>query len=151
MESVGDVVEDRQVAEQGIVLEDEADAAFLDAETIGGLPVERDAAALVALEPGDDAEQGRLAGPRWTEQGQEFAVRDVERHAVQRGAGIERLDDIAHRDCGSAPLRNNLHRVLFPRLGALAFRTSVWLGKGLAVNAVGRPRGRRRSAIRGVS
>ena len=44
-------------------------------------------------------------------------MRDVERHAVQRGAGIECLDDVANRDRGSPPLRNSLHRVLFPRLG----------------------------------
>ena len=44
-------------------------------------------------------------------------MRDVERHAVQRGAGIECFDDVSNRDRGSPPLRNSLHRVLFPRLG----------------------------------
>ncbi len=41
-----------------------------------------DAAGVRLLEPGDQAQAGRLARTGWAEQGEELAVRDLEAHAV---------------------------------------------------------------------
>ena len=61
-QAVGDVLEDGHVAEEGVVLEDEAGAALLDAEAGGVLAVEEDAAGGRGLEAAEDAQERGLAG-----------------------------------------------------------------------------------------
>ena len=63
----------RHVAEEGVVLEDEADVALLDGEAEGILAAEEDAAGGREIETGENAQERRLAGARRTEQRHQFA------------------------------------------------------------------------------
>ena len=110
-EAEGDVVGHGHVAEQGVVLEDEADFAF--AHVFGGnvLAVEQNPAAVGVFEAGDDAQQGGFATAGGAEQGGEAAGGGGEGDVVQ---GVERaevfadvFDGDAHGSflCAAASLR----------------------------------------------
>ena len=73
----GHVLEHRHVAEERVVLEDEADAALAGLAHGRVFALEEDLAAVGVLEPGDDAQQARLAGAGGPEQ----------RHQLARGHG----------------------------------------------------------------
>ena len=77
--------------ERRVVLEDEADVAPLRREPGRVLAREQDLAGVGALEAGDDAQQGRLAGAARAEHGRERAVGDLERDVVEGGEGAEAL------------------------------------------------------------
>ncbi len=94
----GDVFEDGHMAEEGVVLEDEADAALAGVERGGVLAVEVDGAAVGGIQPGDDAEEGGFAATGGTEQSDEGAGWDGEGDAVQGLEGAEGLDDVAGFD-----------------------------------------------------
>src|SRR5262245_42554700 len=71
--SEGHVIEDRHVRKERIVLKHHADLAPMD-RRIADLPaVDPDIAAVGLDEPGDRAQQRRLATAAWTEQAEEFA------------------------------------------------------------------------------
>ncbi|SPZ06525.1 Uncharacterised protein [Pseudomonas aeruginosa] len=59
----GDVVEHRHVAEQRVVLEDEADVAVAHVVLRDVLAMEHDVAGVRGFQPGDDPQQGGLAAP----------------------------------------------------------------------------------------
>src|SRR5690606_35494253 len=86
-----DIVEHVHMAEQRIVLEDEADIAFLDRTQRRVAAAEPDAAGIGTLQSGDQAQQGGLAGAGRAEQGDQFARTDVERHVMQGGIAAELL------------------------------------------------------------
>ena len=65
------------------MLEDEADATCGRRDVLRGDTVADDIAAVGRFEPRDDAEQSRFAAAGRAEQGDEFAVIDVERDAVE--------------------------------------------------------------------
>ena len=77
-EPVGDIVEHRHVPEQGVGLEDEADAALLHGERAASSPSKAITPSRSGVEPGDQAQQRGLAGAGRSEQRQKFAGRDVE-------------------------------------------------------------------------
>jgi len=62
-QSESHVLEDRHPPEQGVVLEDEADAALPRVAAGGVLAVEEDRAGVGRLEPRDDPEEARLPAP----------------------------------------------------------------------------------------
>ena len=94
----GHVLEDAQVPEEGVVLEDEADAAVLRLAARRVLALEEDLAAVRALEPRDDAQEARLAGPRRPEERHELAVGDLQADVVHRRERAERLGDASNLD-----------------------------------------------------
>ena len=123
----GDVLGHRHVAEQGVVLEDEADAALAHRHARGVLVAEQDAAGARHLEAGDEAQERRLARARRAEQRQELAGGDLEVETGNRRRRAEGLDQSlgGDRDGRVAPVAG--------------------------LSAGGRRRGRRRGAIRGGS
>jgi len=92
-EPEGDVVEDRHVTEQGIVLENESDVAF--PHGLGGrvLLAKEDGSCGRELQPGDEAQQGCLAGAGRAEQGDQLARADVQRHVVECREPVELFSD----------------------------------------------------------
>src|SRR5262249_43042845 len=83
-EAEGDVVPHGHVLEGGVVLEDEADAALLRRHVGDVDALETDSTGVGTLEPGDDAEQGRLAAAARAEQGRKRARFDLDRDVVER-------------------------------------------------------------------
>jgi hypothetical protein len=87
------VVADREVREQRVVLEDEADTALFRgncrARTVGDrAPGDRNLARVGGLEPSDKAKGGGLAAPGWAEQGEDAARRNAEREIVDRRSTV---------------------------------------------------------------
>ena len=94
----GDVLEDREVGEQGVVLED-----GVDGPPVGGQPrdvraAEQDLAVVGDLEARDDAQQRGLAASRGTENRHELAGGHGERHSVECRHRAEALDDPVGRE-----------------------------------------------------
>ncbi len=91
----GDVLGDIHVPEQRIILEHEADAAPAHRHGERIAAIEQHAPAARLLEPGNDAQQRRLAGAGRPEQRDQFARLDVERDVGERGGagGAEALAD----------------------------------------------------------
>jgi hypothetical protein len=77
-EAEGDVLEDRHVPKQRVMLEDEPDAALTHRDVRGVFAVERDRAGVGSLEACDDPEQRRLARSRRAKQRNEFATADLQ-------------------------------------------------------------------------
>ena len=98
LEAEGDVVSHRHVLEGGVVLEDEADVALLRRERRRVLAGEEDLAGVGRLEPGDDAQQGRLPGAARPEQRRQRAALHLEGDVVDRDEVPEALRDVADGD-----------------------------------------------------
>ena len=79
------------MAEERIVLEDEADVPLPHVEAERILAAEEHAARGRRIEAGEDAEERRLARAGRAEQRQQLAGADIERHAVQRRRVLEPL------------------------------------------------------------
>ena len=79
------------MAEQRVVLEDEADIALLHGLVRGVLVAEEDRALGRPLQPGDQPQQRRLAGTGRPEQRDQLARADVQRDVVQRRKAVELL------------------------------------------------------------
>ena len=86
--------------ERRVVLEDEADAALLRRHAGRVLAGDEDLAGVGLLEPGDHAQQRRLAAAARAEQRGQRAGRDLERDVVERDEVAEPL-----RDCAATMLR----------------------------------------------
>src|SRR5205085_758346 len=94
----GDVVVDGHVLERRVVLEDEADPAALGRVPGHVLLGDQDLALVGPLEPGDHAQEGRLAAAARAEERGQRARRHLERHAVERDEVPEALRDPARHD-----------------------------------------------------
>jgi hypothetical protein len=85
------------VREQGPVLEHHADAAALrrhvEAPADHRPPTDRDVAVVGSLQPGDRAQERRLAATARAEQGDDRPLRHVEVDAAQHGRPPEALVD----------------------------------------------------------
>jgi len=112
--SVRDVGRDRQVREERVVLEDDADPAPFGGNAACRIgdddTLELDAPRIGLLETGDEAQGRRLAAPRGSEQGEELAGPHVEVDAPHGGVAAEALGEIpAGHDrvgvCGTVVLR----------------------------------------------
>ena len=79
--------------ERGVVLEDEADARGPGAACpVTFVAVDEDRARVGRLEPGDHAQQRRLAAAARAEQRGQRARRDLDRHVVERDEVAERFE-----------------------------------------------------------
>src|SRR5690606_30920035 len=97
-QSEGDVRAHVHVREQRIGLEDRVDRALVGRRAGRGLSGEKDLAAIGVVKSRDDPEGGRFPAARGSEQGEEFAVPDGERHALQRGDPSEASVNSAQLD-----------------------------------------------------
>ena len=98
-----DVVLDRHVLEGRVVLEDEADAALARRRGRDVLAVDHHRAGVRRLEPGDDAQQRRLAAPARAEQRGQRAVGDVDAHVAERLELAEVLVHVSDLDRHQGP------------------------------------------------
>src|SRR5262249_29453908 len=89
-----DVLEDGHVAEQGVVLKDEADVPLLH-RAVGDLlvAVQHDATVGV-FQAGDDAQKGGLAGARRPQKRHQLAGGHLQADVVQAGELAEPLGDV---------------------------------------------------------
>ena len=99
LEREPEVLADRHVRVQGVVLEDHRDVA-LARRTVGHVFVaEDDAPARHLLEPRDHPQQRRLPAPRRADEDHELAVGDLESHVVDRlDAAVEDLRHVLDPD-----------------------------------------------------
>src|SRR5206468_4790184 len=93
-----DVLPHRHVSERCVVLEHEADAALLRRDGGRLAAGNEDLAHVRYLEPGDHAQQRRLAAATRAEEGGQRAAGDVDRDVVERGEVAELLGGVTSFD-----------------------------------------------------
>ncbi len=106
-EAEGDVLEDRHVRIERVVLEDHRDVAPPRVELVDRLVADRDLAGGDLLEAGDHPQGGRLAAAGGADEDHELAGFDLEREVVERRDAVVDLRHAVERDgrggaCGSA-------------------------------------------------
>src|ERR1700682_653638 len=85
-----DVLRHRHVAEDRVVLEDEADPALLGREAGDVAPEQVDCPAVFPGEARDEAQNGALPAAARAQENEELGVADLERHALHYApAGVE--------------------------------------------------------------
>ncbi len=97
---IGHVVGDVQVGEQRVGLEDDAVVALRRRQRGDVLAAQLDAPGGLRLQPGDDAQDGRLAAARGAEEADELALRDLQVDALQRDEVAELLADAGQSQKG---------------------------------------------------
>ena len=80
------------------MLEDEADLAVAHVALRRILAVEQDPAAVGSFQPGDNPQQGRLAGDGRPQQRHQFPRRDRESDVLQSGEAAELFADVFNFD-----------------------------------------------------
>ena len=114
---VAEVLAHRHVRVERVGLEDHRDVPLARCE-LGDVPAaDRDAAARRLLEPGDQAQERRLAAPRRSHEHEELAVGDLERDVVDRGRAREGLADVVERDLCHAPPADGIDRSSCSQVG----------------------------------
>jgi hypothetical protein len=93
-----DVVGHGHVAEQRVVLEDEADAAIPGAHVRDVAAVKRDAAVVDTREAGDGPQQGALAAARGAQEHEEFALAHLDGDVVDDGLVLIPFGDLVECD-----------------------------------------------------
>ena len=89
-----DVLEHRHVAEQGVVLEDEPDVAVAGRVAGDVVVLEEHGAAVGHFQPGDDAQQRRLAGAGRAEQRDQLPGGALDGDVVECDEVAEPLGDV---------------------------------------------------------
>jgi hypothetical protein len=97
-EAVGDVLHYGEMAEQRVVLEDEADTSVAHGKPGGVLLAEQDATGGRRFKTCDQPQEGRLAGTRGAEQRQQLARLDVEIDMLDRDGAVEGLGETLGAD-----------------------------------------------------
>src|SRR5206468_10249182 len=97
-EPEGHVLEHGHVAEERVVLEDEPDVAVLHRGVGHVLVLIQDRTSIGHLQAGDDAEQRRLSGSGWAEEGDKRPARDLEAHVLERAKTPEALAHLLDGD-----------------------------------------------------
>ena len=101
----GEILGDRHVGEQGVVLKDQPDVAFVRFDRGHGPAVQPDFPAVGVLEAGQHLEAGGLAGPGRPQQRDELAARDLQVEILHRqGAAVVALVHLAEFDEGGVGL-----------------------------------------------
>ncbi len=104
MEAKGDVLRHAQVRKERVILKDHAHPAPFGwqlALAVGNAhPADFDHALVEALEAGDQPQRRRLAAAAGTEQRQQLAARQIQRHAARRFDHAETFDNILQRNAG---------------------------------------------------
>ena len=107
----GDVVGDRQVRVERVVLEHHRDVALLRREVVDDPAADRDRPVRDLLEPGDHPQRGRLAAARRADEHEELAVANLEREVVDRlDAVLVDLVDLVEHHVSHYPLVHELSR-----------------------------------------
>ena len=91
LEAEGDIGLDVEVREQGVALEHHVDRPPVRRHRREIDPVEHDPAGVRPFEAGDQAQERGLAATRWSEQGEEFAFKDIEREMIDCRSAAEAL------------------------------------------------------------
>ena len=94
-EREGDVLEDGHVRVERVALEHHGDAALHRRQVVHPLSVDDDVARGRVLEPGDHAQERRLAAAGRADEDDELALAHVERDALHHVEVAEALDDVA--------------------------------------------------------
>jgi hypothetical protein len=94
-EAVGDVLADRHMREEGVVLEHRVDVALVGRNAFRGLAENLDVTFVGLLETGNETQARRLARARRSEHGEELAFSDVEGDAID---GTDRAEVAAAVD-----------------------------------------------------
>ena len=93
LEAVGDVVRDRHVGPERVVLEHHADVPLVRRQPVHHAVAEADLARVGLVEAGHEPQQRRLAAARRAQEREQLAVIDGEVGPIHRGDGAEPLDD----------------------------------------------------------
>ena len=117
-QAVGDVVEHRHVAEQGVGLEDETDPPLLHRQPRRVVVAEANPAAVGGLEAGDDAQQRGLAAAGRSEQRDELARRDRQVDRREDRLVAEALADAGDLDALAGGARRRGRAAVIVRAGA---------------------------------
>ena len=104
-----DVLRHVAMREERVILEDEADAAAMRRNACEILPVEQDPSLVGHLEPGDDAQERRLARAARPEHRDDLAARDLERRVVERRVSVELDRDAAPPEASEPPSAADAH------------------------------------------
>ena len=106
-EREGDVLEDGHVRVERVALEHHGDAALHRRQVVDPLAVDDDVARGRVLEPGDHAQQRRLAAAGRADEDDELALAHVERDALHHVDVAEAFDDVAQGKLthGASPSR----------------------------------------------
>jgi hypothetical protein len=99
-QAIRHVLRHRQVGEQRIRLEHDPVVASRRRRHRDVPPGLHDAPGALRLQPGDDAQQGRLAAARRAQEADELALADRQVDAAERIEGAEALADAAEREVG---------------------------------------------------
>ena len=105
LQAVGDVVEDRHVREERVLLEDGVHVALVGRRARDVAAADQDLALVGLLEAGDHPQRRRLAAAARPEQRQELALVDAQVDRVHRDERAEPLRDRAELDIGFAGFR----------------------------------------------
>src|SRR5580693_5747611 len=114
------VLPDRHVPEQGIVLKYEADAAVASAQVRDIPPVKGDAAVIHVGQPSRDAQQRTLAATARTEQHEELTRLNLQRGVVDHRRAVIAFGDLLEVD------RHAYSFSLNPKKSAAAVSVSSW-------------------------
>ncbi len=101
-EAKGDVLEDGEVGEDGVVLKHHRDPAGAGRQVVDPAVADPDLAFRGGLEAGDDAEERGLAAAGGAEQDHELLVADGEVDLVEGGEGPKTLGNALDADLGHA-------------------------------------------------
>ena len=93
LQAIGDILRHGQVRKDRVGLEHHVDRAAVGRDVGHVDPVDQDAPLAGRFEPGEHAQQGRLAAARGAEQREELAPLDIEADIVDRDERAEALGD----------------------------------------------------------
>ncbi len=118
LEPEGDVVVDRHVREEGVLLEDHVDRPSVGRDRRDVVPLQDDTPHVGLLEAGDHAQRRRLAAAARAEQREELPLADLERHVVHGRDSTEALADAAECDRDASVLPHAASSVTRPSRSA---------------------------------
>ncbi len=99
-QAIGDILEDREMREEGIVLEHRVDVAPVGRHALRRLAENLDMPRRRLLEAGHQAQAGGLAGAGRPEHREEFTLGDGEIHAVDGAHGAEMAGHLLEQNGG---------------------------------------------------
>ena len=99
----GDVIEHRHMAEQRIVLEDEAHFTVAGVHPADVGTVEADMTAGLMLQTGDNSQQGGFSGARGPQQRNHLSGRDIQRDIIQHLGATKRFLNIGNLNAHDFP------------------------------------------------
>ncbi len=100
-QSVGDVLTDRHVREERVVLEHRVHIALVRRNTLHVLTTDPNVSGIGLLEPGQHAQRGGLAATRRSEQRQELTGLNAQADRVDRNHAAEALGEVLQFDCAA--------------------------------------------------